>query len=158
MITIRVESTAVQNRLKNAGPALRKHIYRALQRKTRQLTAQLKTAAPKKSGRLARAIYGRTYQQPLRAIIGIPTILSDSGFDYPQFVTGAISIKVDKPNKYFQQGQTLMYGRGGLSPNGNAIQWKANYDWWMSVQQHARRSYPQVVRQAVKSFSDEMNM
>lgn len=140
----------------NAPKKLRALAQKKMRPITKSLTKQAKATAPQKTGRLKRAIYGRTYKNPVRAIVGIPEwVGSSTGYYYPDFVTGKVAIRIAKPNQYFKVGQTVNYGMTAISPSGNSIAWTADPRWWFRIESRASKEYPKAMKEAVQEFTKE---
>lgn len=137
--------------------SLKEVIYREWVKETQKQKQFAKQLAPKNKAKLAGAIYGRTYKEPLKAIIGIPPVLGHSGFDYTQFVAGKVPIKIKKENPYFAVGQTVYYGQPASSPSGNPIVWGAPADWWEFVSESATRGFKNATRRARDRYVKAMN-
>lgn len=158
VVRIRIDSKDVQKSLMNAPKKLRALAQKKMRPITKSLTKQAKATAPQKTGRLKRAIYGRTFKNPIRAEVGIPNWVNSSGtgFYYPAFVTGKVAIRIDKPNKFFKVGQTVNYGMTAISPSGNSIVWSTpDPRWWFRIESRASKEYPKAMKEAVQEFTKE---
>lgn len=136
---------------------LNEFIYKEWVKETTKQKLFARQVAPKNRLQLSRAIYGRTYKEPLKAIIGIPPVLGHSGFDYTQFVTGKTPIKITKENPYFAVGQTVYYGMPASSPNGNPINWSSEAGWWEYVETKAKAGFKNATRRGRDAYVKAMN-
>lgn len=157
VVNIQVDSDELLKELREAPDELKKAVAKKFREKTRELKAEAKRTAPRSSGKLSRAIFGRTFSKSLKSEIGIPEWLNSagSGFNYGDFVTGQTKINIAKPNKYFMVGQTVRYGFPAVSPAGNPIRWSANPGWWDRIEFKAQEEYPEVAREAINNFTKE---
>jgi hypothetical protein len=136
---------------------LEDYIYREWVKETRNKKLLAQQLAPKNKLKLARAIYGRTYKEPLKAVIGIPPVLGHSGFNYAEFVTGKLPIKIEKENPYFAVGQTIYYGSPAVSPAGNPINWSATIGWWGYFEEQATQGFKNATRRGRNAYVKAMN-
>jgi hypothetical protein len=160
MIQVTVNLNGWDQKLSGADKRLRKFVYKRIQAKTKQLKLNAQKRAPKHTGALSKAIYGRAYEKPLKASIGIAsTLKGPMGYPYANFVAGGQVLNIPRRqyNRYFRSGQKVAYGEPALTPSGNGVSWSAERGWWQIIAAEARRSYPQTVARAVKDFAREMN-
>jgi hypothetical protein len=160
MISIKIKLNGLDRKLDGASKSLRRHVFKRVQAKTQELRSKAKMMAPKNTGALSRAIYSRTYENPLKATIGIAgNLRGPTGYPYANFVAGGepITISSSSYNRFFRQDQTVYYGRPTLTPSNNLVSWKAREGWWQQIAATARRAYPATVSRAVRDFCKEMN-
>lgn len=158
MIRITIDQRVLQSKLRRMPAKMRSFVYSRLKRKTDESVSNLKKVAPKKTGLLKQSIFGRTYNKPLRVQIGLPK-LSNGGFDYGQFATGQAVIVTQSPhNKYFRQGQTLIYGQRATAPSGKPIKWSAQATWWTGFEQSAPKIYKATLQRAISDFAANENI
>ena len=136
---------------------LQEMIFSEWRKTTARVKQRVREVAPKNGMQLQRAVYGRTYKNPLKAVIGIPVLPSYSGFDYAQFVTNQIPITITKENKYFAAGQTINYGGRASAPSGNPIKWTAPQGWWQSAEREANREFANATRRGRNAYVRAMN-
>ena len=135
---------------------LKDYIHKEWVKETAKQKQLTKEAAPKNKMRLARSIYGRTFKEPLRAIIGIPALIAESGFDYSKFVTG-MPIKITQENPYFAVGQTVVYGRDAQAPSGAPIRWSSSAGWWEFSVERAKKGFTNATRRGRNAYVKAMN-
>lgn len=150
VIRVVVDAKNVEKLLRRLPNTVKSEVGTSFQAKTKEIKNYAKSVAPYNRGRIRDAIYGLTYQQELKSIIGVGDVI-DRGFNVTEWVTRQFPITIANPNQYFDAPQTFMYGDpGAKSKSGNAIQWSTTARWWEGVQKKARRSFPQVARAAVR--------
>lgn len=160
MIKVTVNLNGWDEKLAGADKRLRRLVYQRIKAKTQELKRKAQQRAPRSSGALSRSIYGRTYENPLKATLGIPTSLKGpTGYPYAEFVAGGevLNIRRGSDNVFFRSGQKVAYGEPALTPSGNSVNWSAERGWWEIIRTEARRSYPATVSRAARDFAREMN-
>lgn len=159
MITVKVQSKELSASLRKVPIEMREFVSKGLRKKAKEYKGFAKKVAPSSSGELSRAIYSKVRKDPVTMEIGVhPALTGPTGFPYPAFTAGRITIRTRNPqNRYFRAGQTIRYGLAAVSPSGAPIRWSASARWWDAVEDKVRRGTPQVVNKAIKDYLKEKN-